>query len=324
MVKARAMRIHENGGPEVLTFEDVEIASPESGKVLIKQHAIGLNFIDTYIRSGLYPAKLPTIPGFEGAGVVEEVGEDVTHLKPGDRVAYSSLNGTYATHVVGAADSVVKIPESVTFEEAAALMLKGMTAWMLLFEIKRVMPGDKVLIWAAAGGVGTLLVRWAKALGAEVFGVVSTEEKARRVLDNGADHVVLSSDDVAATVRELTGGKGVDISLDGVGKDSADASINSLRPRGLFVTFGNASGAVDPIPPIKLSQKGSLMMTRPTLFHFTSTPEDRQRAADAVFGALRVGAIQVEIGQRFDLKDAADAHRALEARKTTGSTVLIP
>lgn len=324
MANGKAIRIHEHGGPEVLKLEDAEFRDPGAGEIRIRQTAIGLNFIDTYIRTGLYPSKLPTIPGFEGAGVVDAVGEGVEGLKAGDRVAYPTMPGAYATHVVGAADRAVKIPDGVSDEDSAAMMMKGMTAWMLLFEIKLVMPGDKVLIWAAAGGVGSVLVPWAKALGAEVIGVVSTQEKAERVLKNGADAVVLSSADVAAEVRELTGGKGVDVSLDGVGKDSAEASLKSLRSRGLFVTYGNASGPVDPVPPARLNQLGSLMMTRPGLFHFISTREDLIRAAQAVFGAMRVGAIKADIGQTYDLADAAQAHIDLEGRKTVGSTILKP
>ena len=324
MVKAQAVKIHQNGGPDVLKMEETELDAPKSGQVLVRQTAIGLNFIDTYIRTGLYPMKLPATPGFEGAGVVEALGDGVDTLKVGDRVAYPSMPGTYATHVLGSADKVVKIPDGVSDEDAAALMMKAMTAWMLLFEIKRVMPGDTLLIWAAAGGVGSVLVPWAKALGAKVIGVVSTREKADRVMENGADHVLLSSEDVPARVKELTGGRGVDISLDGVGKDSAMASLNSLRPRGLFVTYGNASGPVDPVPPAILNQKGSLMMTRPGLFHFTATRADLERAAQAVFGALRVGAIKADIGQRYALSDVAQAHIDLEGRRTVGSTILVP
>ncbi len=324
MVEGHAIRIHEHGGPDVLKLEKAQFDEPGAGEVLVQQSAIGLNFIDTYIRTGLYPSKLPTIPGFEGAGVVAAVGSGVTGFSVGDRVAYPAMSGTYATHVVGAADRMVKIPDGVSEDAAAAMMMKAMTAWMLLFEIKPVVPGDKLLVWAAAGGVGSVLVPWAKTLGAEVIGVVSTEEKADRVLKNGADAVVLSSSDVAAEVRALTGGKGVDISLDGVGKDSAEASLKSLRPRGLFVTYGNASGPVDPIPPVKLNQLGSLMMTRPGLFHFISTRPDLERAAQAMFGAMKVGAIKADIGQTYSLADAAQAHIDLEGRKTVGSTILKP
>ena len=324
MVQAKAVRVYENGGPDVLKFEDIEIASPGAGEVLIRQTAIGLNFIDTYIRTGLYPTKLPVTPGFEGAGVIEAVGEGVDGLKVGDRVAYPTITGAYATHVCDKASKVVPIPDGVSDEDAAALMMKGMTAWMLLFEIRRVMPGDTLLVWAAAGGVGSIVVRWAKALGATVIGIVSTPQKAELVTENGADHVLLSSMDIPAEVKALTGGKGVDISIDGVGKDSAQASLNSLKPRGLFITYGNASGPVDPVPPAILNQKGSLMMTRPGLFHFISTREDLERAAKAVFGALKVGAIKADIGQRYALEDAAQAHRDLEARLTTGSTILTP
>ncbi|MAP95349.1 MAG: quinone oxidoreductase [Ponticaulis sp.] len=324
MVQASAIRIHKNGGPDVLKLETIQISDPGPGEILVEQKAIGLNFIDTYIRSGLYPAKLPATPGFEGAGRVIKLGEGVTEFSVGDRVAYSSFSGTYATHVKGPVAKAVKVPEGVSEEEAACLMLKGMTAWMLLFEIAKVQPGDKLLIWAAAGGVGTLATRWAKALGAVVIGVVSTDEKAELVKANGGDHVILSSEDVPARVKELTGGKGVDVSIDGVGKDSAASSIDSLRPRGLYITYGNASGAVEPIAPLVLQQKGSLMMTRPTLFHYTAERADLDRAAAAVFGALKVGAIKAEIGQRYALKDVAQAHIDLEGRKTTGATIIVP
>ena len=324
MVQAKAVRVYENGGPDVLKFEDIEIAAPGPGEVLIRQTAIGLNFIDTYIRTGLYPARLPVTPGFEGAGVIEAIGEGVEGLKPGDRVAYPTITGAYATHVCDKASKGVPIPDGVSDEDAAALMMKGMTAWMLLFEIRRVMPGDTILVWAAAGGVGSIVTRWAKALGATVIGIVSTPQKAELVTENGADHVLLSSMDIPAEVKARTGGKGVDISIDGVGKDSAQASLNSLKPRGLFITYGNASGPVDPVPPAILNQKGSLMMTRPGLFHFISTRADLERAATAVFGALKVGAIKADIGQRYSLEDAAQAHRDLEARLTTGSTILTP
>ena len=324
MVQARAVRVHENGGPDVLKLEDVDVRAPGAGEVLIRQTAIGLNFIDTYIRTGLYPTKLPVTPGFEGAGVIEAVGEGVEGLSVGDRVAYPTITGAYATHVCDVAYKVVPIPDGVANEDAAALMMKGMTAWMLLFEIKRVMPDDTLLVWAAAGGVGSIVVRWAKALGANVIGVVSTEEKAARVRENGADHVLIQSPDIPAEVKALTGGKGVDISIDGVGKDSAMASLKSLRPRGLFITYGNASGPVDPIPPALLNQRGSLMMTRPGLFHFINTPESLARAANAVFGALKVGAIKADIGQRYKLEDIAQAHIDLESRKTVGSTIIQP
>lgn len=324
MVEGKAIRIHEHGGPEVMQLEAMSFRDPGPGEVRVRQTAIGLNFIDTYIRTGLYPSKLPTIPGFEGAGVVDAVGEGVEGLSVGDRVAYPTMPGAYATHVIGAADRVVKIPDGVSDEDAAAMMMKGMTAWMLLFEIKRVMPGDKVLVWAAAGGVGSVLVPWARTLGAEVIGVVSTPDKAERVMANGADAVILSSADVATEVRALTDGKGVDISLDGVGKDSAEASLKSLRPRGLFVTYGNASGPVEPVPPARLNQLGSLMMTRPGLFHFIATRGDLERAAQAVFGAMKVGAIKADIGQTYALSEVAEAHRDLEGRNTVGSTVLRP
>ena len=324
MSEAYAITVDTTGGPEVLKKTSLTPRAPGAGEALIRQTAIGLNFIDTYMRSGLYPARLPLTLGLEGTGEVEAVGEGVTHIKPGDRVGYSGVSGTYATHVTGPASQMVRLPDTIDDETAAAAMLKGLTAWMLLFEIRPVRAGDTLLVWAAAGGVGSFLVPWARTLGARVIGIVSTEEKAALAQSYGCDETLLSSDDIPARVRELTNGKGADISLDSVGKDSAMASLKSLAPRGLWITYGNASGPVDPLPPALLAQNGSLLMTRPTLFHFTSTRDDLERGARALFGALSTGALKADIRQRFSLSDAADAHRALEARQTTGATVLIP
>lgn len=321
---AEVIRIHKTGGPEELKFETIDLLAPKPGEVQLRQTAIGLNFIDVYVRTGLYPSQAPTVLGAEAAGVVEALGEGVNHLKAGDRVVYNGGNGAYASHRNYAADRLIKIPEFVKDEDAAAVCLKGLTAWMLLFEIKRPEPGDTVLVWAAAGGVGSLLTPWANALGARVIGVVSTSDKALLAKSYGCDEVVLAAEDVAARVKELTGGKGAAISYDSVGKASAEASLKSLRPRGWWITFGNASGPVDPISPRQLQLGGSLVMTRPTLFSFTQTRAELERGAAALWGAMRSGAVKADVRQRFALKDAAAAHRALEARQTVGATVLTP
>jgi len=325
MATAQVVRIHKNGGPEEMKVEQVDLPAPGPGQVQLRQTAAGLNFIDVYTRTGLYPSpSLPAVLGVEGAGVVEALGEGVTNLKAGDRVVYNGQAGAYASHRNAAADRMVKIPDGIRDEDAAAVFLKGLTAWMLLFEIRRPEPGETVLVWAAAGGVGSLLVPWANALGARVIGVVSTEDKAQLAKGYGCDEVLLASDDVPARVKALTGGKGAAVSYDSVGKSSADASMKSLTPRGWYITFGNASGPVDPFSPSRLQQGGSLIMTRPTLFHYTASRADLERGSAALWGAMRSGAVKADVRQRFALKDAADAHRALEARKTTGATVLIP
>ncbi|MEZ5939372.1 MAG: quinone oxidoreductase [Hyphomonadaceae bacterium] len=324
MSTADVIRVRQHGGPEVMILETEDLPPPGPGEVLLRHTAIGLNFIDIYVRTGLYPSKLPVVPGMEAAGVVEAVGEGVSTLKPGDRVVYNGLPGAYSSARIAPADRLIPIPDGIADEQAAALFLKGLTAWMLLFEIRQPKAGESVLLWAAAGGVGSIVAPWASALGARVIGVVSSEEKAALARSYGCSDVVLSGEDVAARVRDLTGGKGVSVSYDGVGKASADASLQSLHPRGWFISYGNASGPVDPIPPLRLSQGGSLVMTRPTLFHFTSTRADLERGAAALWGAVRSGAVKADIRQRFDLKDAAEAHRALAARETAGATVIIP
>lgn len=323
MTKTRAIRIHETGGPEVLTEETIKLDAPAAGQVLVRNTAIGLNFIDTYHRSGLYPVPLPFTLGSEGVGVIEAVGEGVTHVNPGQRIGYFGA-GAYAAHTLVGGAGLVPLPDEVDDETAAAVLLKGLTCWMLLFEVHRASPGDTALVWAAAGGVGSLLVPWATSLGVNVIAITGTEEKAARVRANGAQHVLLASDDIPARARELTSGQGVDVAYDSVGKTSAEASLSSLRERGLFVSYGNASGAPDPIPPGRLAQGGSLYMTRPTLFNFFNSPERMKRGAAALFGVLHTGTIKADIGQRFDLSDVADAHRALESRKTVGATVLKP
>jgi NADPH2:quinone reductase len=320
---AYAIRIQKTGGPEVLVAEAAEPRLPGPGDALVRQSAVGLNFIDTYQRSGLYPVRLPATLGSEGAGVVEAVGEGVAELKNGDRVGYVA-SGTYATHYTGKAASMVKLPDFVSEEAAAALMLKGLTAWMLLFEIRPVMAGDSVLIWAPVGGVGSVLTPWAAHLGARVIAVTSSKAKAEKARALGAAEVVVGYEGVAEKVLALTGGRGVDIAFDSVGKMSAEASLSSLKPRGWFISYGNASGPVDPIPPARLAQGGSLILTRPGLFTFLQPPGALQRGAGLLFGALEAGVFAAEIGQRFALKDVADAHRAIESGSTVGATILVP
>ncbi|MEL6830126.1 MAG: quinone oxidoreductase [Pseudomonadota bacterium] len=323
MSDAYAIQITETGGAEVLKKVAIQARQPGPGEALVRQTAVGLNFIDTYHRSGLYPVKLPFVPGTEGAGIVEAIGEGVDTINVGDRVAYLGV-GTYASHYTGAASSMVKLPDGLNEETAASVMLKGLTAWMLLFEVRRAMPGDTALVWAPVGGVGSLLTPWATAMGVRVIGVTSTADKAENALKLGATDVVFSTDDVAEKVRGLTDGRGVDVSFDSVGRSSAQASLDSLRPRGWWISFGNASGAADPIAPGVLGQKGSLVLTRPSLFAFVNTPDGLRRGTAALFGALKTGTIEAQIGQRFDLSDIGEAHAKLESGQTVGATVLRP
>lgn len=318
-----AIRIHEFGGPEVLRWEEVEVGEPGPGQVKIRQQAAGLNFIDVYHRTGLYKQPLPFTPGVEGAGVVEAVGPGVSNVKVGERVTYASQIGGYAEERLIAADRVVKLPHSISSEQAAAILLQGLTARMLLRAIHLVEPGETILIHAAAGGVGLIVCQWAKALGATVIGTVSTDEKAELAHSNGCDYpIVYTRQDFVAEVDRLTGGNKLVVVYDGVGRDTFMKSLDCLRPRGLMVSFGNASGPVDPISPLLLSQKGSLFLTRPTLNHYIATRVELEQSANDLFGMVESGKIRVELNQRFPLKDAADAHRALEARRTSGSTVL--
>lgn len=323
MIQVRAIRMHKIGSPDVLTEEIIDLAPPGAGQVRVRNTAIGLNFIDTYHRSGLYPVQLPYTLGSEGVGVVDAIGEGVSHVRMGQRVGYFAA-GAYATHINVAGAALVPLPDFLTDEEAAAVLLKGLTCWMLLFEVHRASPGQSALVWAGAGGVGSLLVPWATSLGMTVIAVTGTEDKAMRVRKNGAAHVLLASEDIPARVKEITGGRGVDVAYDSVGKTSAQASLSSLRARGLFVSYGNASGPADPIAPGRLGQGGSLYMTRPSLFHFFNTPEAMKAGSAALFGVLKTGTIRADIGQRFALSEVADAHRALEGRKTVGATVLVP
>ena len=325
-MKAKAIRIYKYGGPEVLQFEDVEVADPGEGEARIRHTAIGLNFIDTYHRIGLYPMPLPTGLGSEAAGVIDAIGAGVADVKPGDRVVYTGRPAdAYSEYRNFSSWQYVPIPDDVTDEQAAAVFLKGLTAWYLLRQSYKVQPGDPILLYAAAGGVGSLASQWAKDLGAMVIGVVSTDAKAALARANGCDHIIMADNpDIAGAVRELTGGQGVAAVYDSVGKDTFMCSLDALRPRGTMVTFGNASGPVDPVAPAELAKRGSLMLTRPILFDFISTREELLAAAGELFDVVRRGAVKISINQRYALKDAAQAHEDLEARKTTGSTILLP
>ena len=318
-----AIRVHEVGGPEVLKWEEVEVGEPGPGQVRLRQEAAGLNFIDVYHRTGLYPQPLPFTPGVEGAGMVEAVGPDVTVVKVGDRVAYAGSIGGYAEVRLIDADRLVKLPDAIPTEQAAAAMLQGMTVHMLLRRVYPVKAGDTILIHAAAGGVGLIACQWAKALGATVIGTVGNDEKAALARAHGCDHpIVYTREDFVAEVERITGGKKLPVVYDSVGKDTFLKSLDCLAPRGLMVSFGNASGPPDPIAPGLLQQKGSLFLTRPTINNYTATRAELEEAATELFGVLASGEVKVEVKQRFALKDAAEAHRALESRKTIGSTVL--
>jgi NADPH2:quinone reductase len=318
-----AIQIHEAGGPEVLSWDEVEVGEPGPGQVKVRQAAAGLNFIDVYHRTGLYPHQMPFTPGVEGAGTVESVGEGVANVKAGDRVAYAGPLGGYAEERLIDAGRLVKLPDAIAFDQAAAMMLQGMTARMLLRAVYPVKSGDTILVHAAAGGVGLILCQWANALGATVIGTVSTEEKAELARAHGCAHPILyTRQDFAAEVAKLTAGQKLPVVYDSVGKTTFMKSLDCLRARGLMVSFGNASGPVEPFSPLVLSQKGSLFLTRPTLFHYIATRPELEEAATDLFDVIRSGKVKVEVKQRFALNDAAEAHRALEARKTTGSTVL--
>jgi NADPH2:quinone reductase len=322
-----AIRIHEHGGPEVLRWEEVPMPSPGPGEALVKHAAVGLNYIDIYFRTGLYkPPALPATIGMEGAGTVEAVGEGVTDLKPGDRVAYATAPiGAYAQYRTLKADRLVKLPDAIGFEMAAAMMLQGMTAEYLLRRTFKVQPGQTILIHAAAGGVGLIMCQWAKHLGATVIGTVSSDEKAALAKAHGCDHpIVYTREDFQPRVKEITGGKMLPVVYDSVGRETFMKSLDCLAPLGLMVSFGNASGAVPPFEIGLLAAKGSLFLTRPTLASYTAKREDLAASAAALFEVVQKGAVKIEVNQRFPLKDAAEAHRALEGRRTTGSTVLIP
>jgi len=326
---AHAIRFSAHGGPEVLRWETVELPDPGPGEIRIRHHAIGVNFIDTYHRTGLYSVPLPSGLGQEGAGVVEAVGPGVTEFRPGDRVAYCGGSllpvGAYSEVRNFPAERAVRLPDDISFETAAAVMLKGLTAQFLVRRTHRVQPGDTVLIHAAAGGVGLLLVQWAKRLGATVIATAGNDEKAELVRAHGADHVIVyTREDFTERTRAFTNGRGVDVVYDSVGRATFLGSLDSLRPLGLMVSFGNASGKVEPFDIGLLAQKGSLFLTRPTLFTYIARREDLLAMAEELFGALRDGWLDVQIGQRFPLSQAAEAHRALESRRTTGATLLLP
>jgi NADPH2:quinone reductase len=321
-----AIRIHAYGGPEVMQWEPYDPGEPGRGEALIRQTAVGLNFIDVYERTGLYPNALPSGLGREGAGVVEALGPGVRGLKVGERVAYvSSQAGSYAQRRCMAADRLVTIPDGVSDRLAAAAMLKGLTAQFLLRRTHRVRKGDVVVIHAAAGGVGLIAAQWARHLGATVIGVVGSEAKAEFARRHGCHHtLILGRDDLPAMVRELTGGKGANVVYDSIGKDTFFASLDSLRPLGLMVSYGNASGPVPAFQPLELSKRGSLFLTRPTLFHYIARRVDLVGAARELFDVIGSGVVRIEIGQTYPLQDVAQAHRDLEGRRTVGSTVLIP
>jgi len=320
-----AIRIDETGGPEKLRWEEVQVGEPGPGQVRVKNTAIGLNFVDTYQRSGLYPMPLPFTLGSEGAGVVEAVGPRVKDFKVGDRVAYAGPVGAYAEVLLRPADRLVKIPAGVDDKTAAAMMLKGLTAHYLIRRTYRVKKGDTILMHAAAGGVGQILCQWAKHLGATVIGTVGSEEKAVLAKKAGCKHVIVTSKEkFVDRVKEITKGKGVPVVYDGVGKDTFMDSLDCLAPLGVMVSFGNASGAVTQFNPGVLAQKGSLFLTRPTLMHYTASREDLVKGARELFAVVKSGKVKIAINQTYALRDAAQAQFDLEARKTTGSTVLLP
>lgn len=324
---SRAVRIDRNGGPEELKIVDVEVGEPGPGEIRIRHKALGLNFIDVYHRTGMYPFPMPLQLGMEGAGVVEAVGPGVTHLKPGDRAAYASQPpGAYCEVRVMQAKCVCRLPDAIDFETGAAMMLKGLTAQYLLKRTlpqEGLQPGDHILFHAAAGGVGLIACQWAKALGLQLIGTAGSDAKCRLAKENGAAHVInYATEDFGARVKEITGGKGVKVVYDSVGKDTWDKSIDCLRPFGLMASFGASSGAVPPFPPSMLAGKGSIYVTRQTVFSHIATRERTQEMADDLFEAVTSGKVKIHIAQRYPLEDVQQAHRDLEARKTTGSTVI--
>jgi len=320
-----AIRIHQTGGPEVMRREQVQVGKPGPGQVLVRNTAIGLNFVDTYYRSGLYAVALPAILGSEGAGVVEAVGPRVRDFKPGDRVAYVDPMGAYTDLLLRPAQRLVKIPAGVSDKSAAAMMLKGLTAHYLLHRTYKVKKGDTILVYAAAGGVGQILCQWAKYLGAKVIGTVGSEAKVPLARKAGCKQVLVSArDNIPERVKQLTKGVGVPVVYDSIGKDTFMDSLDCLAPLGLMVTYGNASGVVPPFGPALLTQKGSLFLTRPSLPAYIAKREDLVRSARALFRVVKNGTVKIAINQTYALQDAAQAHRDLESRKTTGSTILLP
>ncbi|RYF25417.1 MAG: quinone oxidoreductase [Comamonadaceae bacterium] len=321
-----AVQIRQHGGPEELHIADVSVGEPGPGEIRIRHHAVGLNFIDVYHRTGLYPLSMPAGIGMEGAGIVEAVGEGVTHLQAGDRAAYASNPpGSYCEVRVMPAQCVCKLPDGIAFETGAAMMLKGLTAQYLLKRTRPVEglePGDFVLFHAAAGGVGLIACQWAKALGLQLIGTAGSDAKCQLALANGAAHAInYAKEDFAARVKEITGGKGVKVVYDSVGKDTWDQSLQCLRPFGLMASFGSASGPVPPFAPAMLGKLGSIYVTRQTLFSHIATRETTQAMADDLFAVVQGGQLKIHIEQRYALRDAEQAHRDLEARKTTGSTI---
>ena len=321
----KAIRIHEFGGPEVMRWEDVELGRPGPGQALVRQHAVGLNFIDVYHRTGLYPNPLPFTPGSEGAGEVIAVGDGVTDVRPGDRVAYGTAIGAYAAERLVAADKLVVLPDDIADETAASMMLKGLTAEYLLRGSFRVEPGHIVLVHAAAGGVGQILCQWAKAIGAIVIGTVGTPDKGELAKAHGADHVIFyQTENFVERVAEITSGTKCHVVYDGVGQATFPASLDCLRPHGTFVSFGSASGPIKALDLSLLASKGSLFATRPTLGSFAGKRADLLAMTDRLMGMMRAGKVTIAVAHRFALQDAAEAHRALESRQTSGATVLLP
>ncbi len=322
---SHAIRVHATGGPEVLTWEQVPTPEPGRGQVLIDHAAVGVNFIDIYFRSGLYKTPLPMTPGMEAAGTVLRVGPEVTDFAEGDRVAYVAMPlGAYAERRVMPADRLVKLPDNISFETAAGMMMRGLTTQFLLHRTYKVSAGETILVYAAAGGVGLVMCQWAKHLGATVIGVVSSPEKAAVAKAHGADHVLLTEEDVPSRVREITNGAMVPVVYDSVGKDTFAASLDCLAPLGMMVSFGNASGQVPPLDISQLAAKGSLFLTRPTLVTYTAKRDNLLKASADLFAMVEQGLVKIEIDQTYPLRAADEAHRALQARKTTGSTILLP
>ena len=321
----KAIQVQKTGGPEVLTLVDLPVSKPKPNEAVVKIAAAGVNFIDVYFREGRYPAPLPFVDGQEAAGTVTEVGSDVKAVKPGDRVAYSNVLGSYAEYAAVPAEKLVRIPDGISEQQAAAAMLQGMTAHYLLYSTYPLKKGETALVHAAAGGVGLLLVQMAKNIGARVIGTAGSEEKARLAREAGADEVIIyTSQDFEAETKRLTGGKGVDVVYDGVGKTTFNKDLNILRPRGYLVLFGGASGAVPPFDPIILSQKGSLFLTRPTLLHYTATREELEWRATDVLKMIGQEKLKLRIEHIYKLAQAQQAHRDLEGRKTTGKLLLVP
>jgi len=322
----KAIRIHQFGGPEQLVYEEIAVPAPGPGEVRLRQHAIGLNFIDIYHRTGLYPLDLPSGIGMEAAAVVEEVAADVTEVRPGDRVAYAGMPvGAYAQERVIPAHRLVVLPEAITDQQAAAMMLQGMTARYLLRKVYPLAAGDTILVHAAAGGVGLILCQWARALGATVIGTVGSEAKAELAQAHGCSHpVIYTREDFVQRVKELTDGKGVPVVYDSIGKDTFEGSLDCLHPTGLLVSYGNASGPVPPFDAGILAQKGSLFLTRPTLMTYTAKRQDLLDSAHDLFDVVSSGKVKIAVRQQYELSAAAAAHTDLAARKTTGSTILLP